>query len=664
MRQGRTASDTTAPRSRRPRFRLLFLAVLLLLLGLFAEAMAWTGWWLLTGQPFTWRAGDDARAAAAAGEGAAPGVDQEMLQAHRAANAGAVLHPYLGFVYDPAAGVYPGRPDVPITRYGFLDTDQPVRRRSPDRYIIAVTGGSVALQCALLADDVLVEELGKSRRLAGRRIELVRLALGGFKQPQHVLALQYVWLLGGEFDCVVNLDGFNEVALVMENLPHGVPAWYPRAWARLMEFWQTPEQQLRLGRLAWLRSERRQTAASAAALRWSAAAQLLWLVRDRRLAAAVADAAEAVEHYVAPERPAAVVGPGIGDQTEAAARREMADIWLRGSLQIQQLCAARGIPYFHFLQPNQYVPGSKPIGRLERSVAIAERHRYRIGVEQGYPMLAERFAALRMAGVRFTDLRDLYRDHPEPLYVDTCCHLNQDGNRIMARRIAATIRRDLDLGDVALTGLRVEPDVLRFDAPTATRSFTVHATADDGTEYEVTEPAFGTVAVVDDAAVARISGVGELAPLRRGQTTLRVRLRGREAAVPVTADWPGLITGGDSFATAGQADPVLTLPEGPPAATADRVLLRCAGVPAATHGVLVLALRPIPAAIPDANAVPEGTMTFPLVGAPDGDWADVWVPLPTAPESRTVPLHLRALFVPLGERRIAAASNSLILTRG
>ena len=49
------------------------------------------------------------------------------------------------------------------------------------------------------------------------------MAHGGWKQPQQLLALSWILALGGELDVLINVDGFNEVALDgVENAERGV----------------------------------------------------------------------------------------------------------------------------------------------------------------------------------------------------------------------------------------------------------------------------------------------------------------------------------------------------------------------------------------------------------------------------------------------------------
>jgi hypothetical protein len=62
-------------------------------------------------------------------------------------------------------------------------------------------------------------------------VEVVRLALGGYKQPQQLMLLSHLLALGERFDAVVELDGFNEIVLpIVENVPKDVAADFPRSW--------------------------------------------------------------------------------------------------------------------------------------------------------------------------------------------------------------------------------------------------------------------------------------------------------------------------------------------------------------------------------------------------------------------------------------------------
>src|SRR5690606_1941450 len=281
-----------------------------------------------------------------------PGETEEEAAARRALAGADARHPYLGYVY-----AYHGTlPDgtTPVNRFGFLDSADTVRRRSPDRYLVGVTGGSVAVQMTLYAPEAFFAELGKCSKLAGRKIEFVRLALGGYKQPQGVAALVYVLQAGGELDCVVNLDGFNELALSAGNVAQGVPGYFPQNWARLAASSLPLEMQGLIGRLLHLRDLRAYAARVGDAFAWTATGQVLWLACDRWLGKSVAAASTAVENYKPTTLPYDVKGPGTGGASVEEGLEEMAGVWARSSQLMHAICAGAGIPYFHFLQPNQY----------------------------------------------------------------------------------------------------------------------------------------------------------------------------------------------------------------------------------------------------------------------------------------------------------------------
>src|SRR5262249_2775738 len=155
-----------------------------------------------------------------------------------------------------------------------------------------------------------------------------------------------------------------------------------------------------------------------------------------------------------------------------------------------------------------------------------------------------RGAAMRAAGLPFADLTGIFRDHPEPLYVDTCCHLNRAGYELLARRIAATIRCAFDLQGVELKQLRAAPPRLQFDDPVQVLTLAVVGVDSGGQEYDVSEAAFGTAIAADPGAVA-IAPDGGVRALVRGSSQIAVRRADLRLAVPVAADWPDVVVAAD-----------------------------------------------------------------------------------------------------------------------
>jgi hypothetical protein len=377
-----------------------------------------------------------ARAQSGAGErGGELGVEK---QGGRPVREGRMLHPYLGYVMDPrlsARGVARAGLDRLSVELGFPRNREPVLQPpDPGRAIIGVFGGSVADILTEAGEDALREALAEAPRFRGREIVLLSLAATGYKQPQPLMALNYLLSLGAHFDAVVELDGVNDVVLPeFELRPLGVAPFYPRGWyTRAADL--APELRLAVGRVAFLEELRRQNADlfSYAPLRWSRTAGLVWSLANRRLETSVAAAEAEVLARPKGHNPQAQ-GPRLDGSADDWTR--VVDVWQRSSLQMARLCEGLGIAYFHFLQPNQYVPDSKPMDEAERRIAWREDSPMRAPIEQGYVRLRAAGAELAAAGVAFGDLSGVFREVREPTYVDKCCHLNDLGNRLLGAAI-------------------------------------------------------------------------------------------------------------------------------------------------------------------------------------------------------------------------------------
>jgi len=347
-----------------------------------------------------------------------------------------ILHPYVGVVltqHDPA--------QRDLRDLGWLQ--RALYTRSKDRLIVALTGGSVAHQVYELAAGVLQEELAKVPRFGGREVVVVGLSMGGYKQPQQLMILSYLLSLGGEFDVVINLDGFNEVALhEPENGSNGVFPIFPRLWNARVNDVVDPDLRALAGELAYLRKqlEALRTWRDLPALRYFQTGRLWRAFRVKRLHRevdrVVAEISQpgksGVQRYVA-------TGPRW-QFDEQELYDHLTAIWRHASLQMHHLSRGNGAEYYHFLQPNQYVAGSKPMGPDELRRAYDPGMRYRPGVVKGYPKLIAAGQQLLASGVVFHDLTQLFVNETAPMYRDTCCHFSQPGVEAIARAIAQVIR--------------------------------------------------------------------------------------------------------------------------------------------------------------------------------------------------------------------------------
>lgn len=429
-----------------------------LLLGASIAVAAWLGIEVVSilglawiGSSFTETRSERARRAG--GQAGDTGPDTENLlaelgPAETEANR-EVVHPFLGYVFNPELNELERRREqgaLEITDEGFFRPPGPPIEGEPGAVRVVMFGGSVAMILSFEGRDRLLSELGRSPMYAGRTLELTSYALGGYKQPQQLATLTYLLATDRRPDLVINLDGFNEVVLpATENAPQGVALAYPRGWPQRIAGLGDADLVRQVGRLALLREARGRWARllSRRPFRWSPTVNLAWRAGDRRLAASIGAAEAGLARRSPADAGYAGHGPFVAPAGDADLYRRLADLWFAGSLQMHRLCEANGIPYVHFLQPNQYVPGAKRMGAEERAVAFAEDHPYREPVVEGYPYLVAAGRELIRRGVAFHDLTRIFEDVDEPLYFDTCCHLNREGSERLAAGMGAAIVADL-----------------------------------------------------------------------------------------------------------------------------------------------------------------------------------------------------------------------------
>lgn len=370
-----------------------------------------------------------------------PFSDSVLVQPDMAFHYGQALHPYLGYTGD--AGL-----DTVVTgKYG-SDYDHEAASDTA-AYVVAVTGGSVAMQYASREHmKSMSAEMEAWPEMQGRKVHFVSYCYAGYKQPQQLMGLLYFLSIGDEFDMVINLDGYNDLMLPrMENYPAGVNPFYPRSWnfqtssaigtdelrvaAKLMNLREERER-VRRGYSWWLP-------------RNSNFLLSLWEGRDNRIRARIMEENTALRSVQERNKYSFQShGPRFHTDSDDAYFREMIAYWGRCSEMMYQVCQARGIRYLHLLQPNQYMPGSKEMGAEELSVAMMpDQEPARLWITRFYPELCAEGERLRQKGLPFFDLTGVFRRTTEPIYVDPCCHVNERGNELMREVIMQKIRSSL-----------------------------------------------------------------------------------------------------------------------------------------------------------------------------------------------------------------------------
>lgn len=345
-----------------------------------------------------------------------------------------ILHPYTGSLLLGTAHLI----DVQRPRIGDAEAEKD--------FEILLCGGSVSAVFGRFGGERLTKLLEDDPRLAGRKVYIYEYGVGGFKQPQTTNLVAYLFALGFTPECVIALDGFNEVAIGNGNAAAGANPTYPSVthWAGLTD--QTaPDHETT--RLAWegLECRRKMVELADCALAWgaqhSAIAGTIVLGRLNTLAAREQASFEAfTKRQLERSNRYVRAGPEFEHGAQAAVALAVR-AWKESSRTLRALCEAREVSYVHFLQPNMHDAGSKTLTQHEIDTGGADVN-WIEGVKIGYPLLRQAGSELRAGGENFVDATRLFADQTADIYFDNC-HYNRLGNYLLANLVAEEVLKTL-----------------------------------------------------------------------------------------------------------------------------------------------------------------------------------------------------------------------------
>lgn len=320
-----------------------------------------------------------------------------------------------------------------VNQAGFWAVDEyPVASQRP---VVAVVGGSVAMQFAMTMEETLSAELGLP-------ILLLNIANEGVKQPQQLTTLAYMAAIGQRIDAVINIDGFNEAFAswmhvnVFKTRPIAPWAVFIRG-VQMVAIRGAAARRTMVARDAYLAAIERHDASRSALSRRLRAFGVHRL--RRRFESTDADLGALTEAEVA-ELPMPLPPPGETEWLEPCVTE-----WLNASIALHRLAGGR---YLHVLQPNQY-HRNEAFTAAERAAVIDPDYFPPLSeiIPAAYDAMLARAPALAAAGVAFLDGTGAFGGRA--YYNDKACHYFFEGNVLLARQIAGRLRPMLETAEVA-----------------------------------------------------------------------------------------------------------------------------------------------------------------------------------------------------------------------
>jgi len=365
------------------------------------------------------------------------------------------LHPFFGYVMKQGAFTKKEF-GLKVNSQGFLSIyDYPFIKQKENQYIIGIFGGSVAHN--FVNDEYVTkgfsEKLKKFPEFANREIIVLSFASGGYKQPQQLLILNYFLALGQKFDLIINIDGFNEVALSNLNNKAQVELGMPSV-QHIQPLTGLANNSLSsevMSSIIKITETKKQLGETINKLD-SCKLALCYTITSLHLKQLVESYQKQVIGYdqkvknsnMKDDKNNIVYIPKAKSVLDdAKAFEKMVATWSESSLMMKQLSAKRKIQYFHFIQPNQYYLTKRVFTEEEKRLYLNPNSPYSDAVKRGYPLLLSKAEDLRKLQLNIFSATNVLDDAKETVYQDACCHYNEIGDDLLGSYISNSIIQEL-----------------------------------------------------------------------------------------------------------------------------------------------------------------------------------------------------------------------------
>jgi hypothetical protein len=306
-----------------------------------------------------------------------------------------------------------------------------------------VFGGSVAANLVVPPQAGLSLERALRQKMPDKNVIVYSMAQGSGKQPQQLIALAMLLAMGQHIDVVVNLDGYNDVAIGYSNHYYRIHPIFPSA-AIMWGIGNTLEAEHRSGdsyRTAADLIESRLAISRGTDIAPASRSGLTYLYRKAVISFYLRQKASAEARYVGAinsrqnvDRTTYLMGLDLPVDEKADATKMAFDIWLKSDEAMAALSKSVNAKYVHVIQPNQYHTKRK-FSPEEAKIALgAPNDPMRVGGERGYAMLEKNADVMAKHGI--VSGISILDEAPGIMYFDNCCHYSTAGETILANFVA------------------------------------------------------------------------------------------------------------------------------------------------------------------------------------------------------------------------------------
>ena len=297
--------------------------------------------------------------------------------------------------------------------WGFSQVTEKSKDR--DTFRVLLVGGSVANY--LGKGGALEKALNaRLRQIQDRRdLEVFNAALPGYKQPQQLAVINALVAAGWVFDAVVNISGNNEIAFVANHL-------FFEGYNPLLPY-AHPERSLMAAKMLYKPHDECE---GENAFSWHPISQYI-KIRCYRETLGKMKSFIHFQPYLATMR----YKDDVPQSQEEAIKRAL-EIWFASSRSSYAVANIHGLQYLEVIQPSQYLEGSKEFSPEEEDLVRSDQSMKVVG--KAYSMVQLKDFGLAQENI--LDARFIFKKTRQLVYSDNCCHLNAEGETILANAIA------------------------------------------------------------------------------------------------------------------------------------------------------------------------------------------------------------------------------------
>lgn len=289
---------------------------------------------------------------------------------------------------------------------------------------IAIVGGSVAESFGnYLLTPIGRDQLSKILNTSNEKenFNVINLAAGGHRQPQQSIS---TLLFMDKADLFISIEGLNE--FLFQKLP-----CYPTTWNQ-QSIRYLPEVPIYRILIPKISKSIILTLAHLANSGLPSSRLAFYILKDK---------AYSVIHFLENYQISYLENKCL--ESADPSPNEKIQMWIR-QIQIQhQLFGNSKTKLYTVFQPNQYYVDSKPWSESEKK--LFEKNGYVANIVRNtYPKARSSFLKEQQTNVNLLDFTEIFKNHPEDIYIDRCCHFANRGNEILLNELSTTIQKSYE----------------------------------------------------------------------------------------------------------------------------------------------------------------------------------------------------------------------------